>query len=850
MNGRNLTPQEQDFLWTLEKIEARQVAMGDYDSFVELQVVCRETGLELSQGLELARTLARERLLLLDRSTGSDLVKSKVANIIKSLFHTTTLVQNRLVHDVSDLKYLRFIKQIPQLTISLDGKETRESLLVCLSSKPGPERNVIESGIRAIASRYFNISAFQLSATQEVLELFGKKKDNQSLVIVAETGAGKTLAYQLPLLLWILSKKIKAYLEKKSGSKTDITVNCSAILLFPRNVLAKDQYDELVDLSARLSDNLKKLKLPSDLTSFLQIKVERDFGGVGFEERTRIYQGCPDIIITNPDTLKRRLMNPLCASLYRKGIDLVLYDEVHLYYGLFGANVASLNARLQNLLPCPPIFVGMSATIANPQKHCQKLFSVRNLPDIITDRDDMLVNFSLEHHAIIKPRAGRPSLGVCIDTTSCLLHNRREDMMRAHQLGNELRPKSLCFVDSLDLTGRWVSNQQNYENFHRVFPAVRMRFRRQYPVHFEPWAARDPEQTATCRDCKSGSDVVASLCNEYQDGRCWWFSQDSASHFRWLHLSDGVTPNDNIRVKRLTSQEVDLSELEDIYNLFNYRFDKSIEHPILPVDALVATSVLEVGVDFRGVKEVVMYGEIRSPSSYKQKAGRGAREGTLCDGLFVMTVIPPSPLANFYYRHFHRLVYPSLAPLPLEPRNPDIVRSHAFCAVFDFLALKGIDVFNVIAANQNPKQVEEDFDRAISFIRTETQNVKSFVVAYLRRLGETATRAGGIAQNAIDRTLKVLKDLSSEYGIGEEKKKVVIWIFEAFRVRGIMETLEDNFEAHLEELAGDVRIVVDSRESLALATKKVLNAIFLLGEPYKAEFSKIRQLLSGLEGTL
>lgn len=840
----SLTPQERDFLWTLEKIEARQVAMGDFDSFVELKIVCLEMGLELSQGLELARTLGRRRFLLLDRSTESDLVKSKVANVIKSLFYTTTLVQNRLVRDVSDLKYLRFIKQIPRLTISLDGKETRESLVDRLGSKPGPERDVVESGILAIASQYPKVSAFQLSATQEILELFSEKKDNQSLVIVAETGAGKTLAYQLPLLLWILNKKMREYLKKKSTSKTDVTVNCSALLVFPRNVLAKDQYDELVALGERLSDKLKKqLKLPTNLRSFLKIKVERDFGGVSLEERIRIYESSPDVIITNTDTLKRRLMNPLCTSLYQKGIDLVLYDEVHLYYGLFGANVASLNARLQNLLPWPPVFVGMSATIANPQKHCQKLFSVKNLPDIVTDREDMLRNFSLEHHVITKPRAGRPSLGVCIDTTSCLLHNRRENIMETHRLGNELRPKSLCFVDSLDLTGRWVSDQRNYENF-QVFPAVRTRFRRGYPVHFAPWAARDPTQTTTCMDCKSGKDIVASLCREYQDGRCWWFSLDSASPVRWLTLPNGITPNDNIRVKRLTSQEVSLPKLEDIYSLFH-------DHELhIPVDALIATSVLEVGVDFREIKEVIMYGEIRSPSSYKQKAGRGAREGNLDEGLFVMTVIPPSPLANFYYRHFYRLVYPSLAPLPLEPRNPDIIRSHAFCAVFDFLALQGIDVFNVITANQHPEQVEQDFDRAISFIRTNTQNAKNFVVVYLRRLGETTTRAGRIAQNAIDRTLKALEYLSSEYEIEGEKRKLVIWIFEAFRDMGIMASLEDDFEANLEELAGDVRAIVDSRESIALATKKVFNAIFLLGDRYKAESSKIKKLLSILEGTL
>jgi len=842
MSRANLTQQEREFLWALEKTEATQTAQGDYDSFVKLETVCLQAGLELTTGLDLAKSLARKRFLLLDRSSGDELVKSRTANMIKSLYHTTTLVQNRLVRDVSDLKYLRFIKQIPQLTISIDKKDISDSFVAYLGSSEGPEKNIAESAIRAIASRYPTVSAFQLLASKKILELLSKRKEGRSLVIVAETGAGKTLAYQLPLLLWILSKKVKAYLQKNLGGKTTRTLNCSALLLFPRNVLAKDQYDELADLNTRLNDALKKLKLPSDLRSFSEIKIERDFGGVGLEERTRIYRSCPDIIITNCDTLKRRLMNPLCNSLYEKGIDLVLYDEVHLYYGLFGANVASLNARLQNLLPAAPVFVGMSATVANPQKHCQKLFSIEELPDIVTDREDSLTNFSLEHHVILKPRAGRPSLGVCIDTTSTLLHNRRDGTMEAHRLRNDLRPKALCFVDSLDLAGRWVADQQNYEYFQR-FPSVRMRFRRGYPVHFAPLAGRGPVQRAACMDCKAGRDVISSICAEYQQGRCWWFSQDSGSHIRWLTLPLGVTPNDNIRVKRLTSQEVELSELEDIYALFNHQPTN------LPLDALVATSVLEVGVDFRAVKEVVMYGEVRSPSSYKQKAGRGAREGNLDDGLFVMTVIPPSPLANFYYRHFYRLVHPSLSPLPLEPRNPDIVRSHAFCAIFDFLALKGIDVFNVIAANQNSKQVEDDFNKALWFIRNERESVKGFVMAYLRRVGHPASQAREIAENAIEHALKALNTLSSEYEIMGDKKKLVIWAFEAFRDSGIMATLEDDFKENLERRAIDVRIITDSRELMTSTTKKLLNVVAVLGEQYVTEFNHMKEMLSKLEGT-
>jgi len=847
MISAQLNQSERSFLWALEKIEAGQIAGGEYDGFVKLETVCSQEKTDSIKGLQIAQSLARKRMLLLDFSTGEYLLKSKAASIIKSLYHTTTRVQRRLVHDVSDLKYLRFVKQIPQQKIPLGEKETIDIILDAIGLEAGVEQDVIECGIQAIASQYEKLSGFQLSSAQAILSLLNGKKDSPSIVIVAETGAGKTLAYELPLLLWILNKKIKAYLHKKSGEKAHEAMNCTALLLFPRNVLARDQYDELSAISTKINEKIKKMTIPTDLASFLNISIEKDFGGPAFEERARIYQSCPDIIITNPDTLKRRLMNPLCNSLYKKGIDLVLYDEVHLYYSLFGANVASLNARLQNLLPYSPVFIGMSATIANPQKHCQKLFSIGEQPEIITDREDSLIDFALEHNVIIKPRAGRPALGVCIDTTSCLLHNRHEDIVRAHAVGNDTRPKSLCFVDSLDLAGRWTHDQRNYEGFTR-YRAVRTRFRRGYPIHFRPLATQDPNLDMVCNDCKLGSDVIAGNCDEYQRGNCWWFSHDSASFARWLRLAFGVTPNDSIRVKRLTSQEVDLSSMGDIYELFtDRRFD--VGNPV-PIDALVATSVLEVGVDFKGIKEVIMYGEIRSPTNYKQKAGRGAREGNLADGLFVMTVIPPSPLANFYYRHFYRLVYPSLSPLPLEPRNPDIIRSHAFCSIFDFLSSKSIDVFNVIAAKQDPGEVEKNFNEAISFIRNKRDDVKNFVMKYARHLGHPVAQAEEIAGKAIDNSLHVLESLSSEYEIKGDRKKLVIWAFDAFRRMDVMATLEDDLKANLEKRADDLRTIADSKVSVTSAKNEILNLLSSLGASYSQEYTKVNKLLSTLEGTL
>lgn len=845
MSNIGLSKDEHDFLRTLESIEVVEIAHGEYEEFTKLDTVCSQLGINQSQGLQIASTLARNRFLLLDNSTGENLLKSKVNHVIKSLYHTTTLVQRRFVRDVSDLKYLRFTKQIPQKTVSLDKKETIDSITETMNLDYGTELDTIENSILAIAARFPKLSRFQMSATRTILTLLNRDIQNKSLVIVAETGAGKSLSYQLPLLLWIIGKKVSAYFRRESGKKTRANVNLTALLMFPRNVLAKDQYDELVALNERINAAIKKMKIPTDLKSFLNVKIEKDFGGVNIVEREKIYQSSPDIIVTNPDTLKRRLMNPLSAALYTQGIDFVLYDEVHLYYGLHGANVASLNSRLQNLLPKSPLFVGMSATIANPQKHCQKLFSISQQPDLVSDRDDFLVDHVSEHDVIVKPRAGRSTLGVCTDLTSCLLHNRREDSMRAHRSGNELRPKTLCFVDSLDLVGRWVAFQRNYEHYE-LFNTVKTQFRREYPIHFAPLAVVDVNQQSICNNCKSSNLIIASWCLEYREGRCWWFSQDDASLVRWLPILNGITPNDNIRVKRLTSQEIARSELNDIYNLF---VDRYLETE-LPVDALVATSVLEVGVDFRGVQEVIMYGEIRSPSSYKQKAGRGAREGNLSEGLFVMTVIPNSPLANFYYRHFQRLVFPSLSPLPLEPRNPDIVRSHAFCSVFDFLAMNGADVFNILSAKLDPMQIENNFNHALQLLQSEKKKVNDFVASYLLRMGYHVSQANDLSKGAIDNALKVLTSLSSEYTIRGETKKLIVWSFQAFRDMSIMATLEDEFKTNLEKHASELRLITESKDATMSAQKILQDVLCRLGKEYSSEFDRIQELLSKIGGYL
>jgi hypothetical protein len=637
---------------------------------------------------------------------------------------------------------------------------------------------------------------------------------------------------------------MRAYLSSKKH------VNCSGLLVFPRNVLAQDQLDELKSLAQLIQRQVERLSLPSDFKELLNFRIVRDFGRPGREELASIYESRPDIIVTNTEALKRRLMNPVPHQVYREGIDFVLYDEIHLYYGLHGAFVAGLNARLKTLVPNIPVFVGMSATIAKPEKHCQRLFALQTRPRLIDDREDILQRWVVEHHVILKPRAGRPPLGVVVDTTSCLLHNRRDGVANIRHLPAEERPKTICFSGSLDTTGRWTIDQNDLEFFEpRAIP--RQDFYRGYPFYYIPASRPDssPSFGQACISCHDGKDVICSFCNYYRAGGCWWFSQDSGNPGSWVRIGGGSfgslhIPNDNIRSRRLTAQEVDSWQGTSIYDLyrtevFHFIGRNRIRLDEVDADNLIATNVLEVGVDFRGIREIVMYGEIQSPATYKQKCGRGAREGNTIDGLFVMTIVPPMPLANFYYRHFWRLVNPTLSPVPLEPSNPDSLKSHAFSSVLDYLARRDINVFNVIEIREDEVGIEEEFERALNVLRTERPSVEEHVREFLRNTGNVDET---IVARAVSEAEKLLIDLSEDIELEDVKKKFVNWVFTGSRDPHVLRKLREKIATEYDSLSGYVQSTTDIERQFNEALEALERTLVKLDGSYAEASSEIKRL--------
>jgi len=830
-NETKLSPEEEHVLDVIYKLEESKINLGSYEFFPDSMIIQNSQIQTREKLYDILNTLQKKRLIILIKNEDGEfdenseikfLVRSRIAHIIWCLQNSKNmkdLDNEDWEENVVDLKYIKFDKQISKRNQDLN-KIFSESYFQ-KNFDINAEAGLLQGVIERFHDEY-DVSDFQLRSINEILNGLSKKGQNTEpygLSIVASTGAGKSLAYQIPLIIWIIDKKIKKYKKFQNVSEAAKYTNCSAILLFPRNALAKDQFDnfnEIIEIANSTIDSWTGIDL--EKKEFFKVKLRKDFGGTEYEERLKIFKELEtDIIITNTETLKRRLYDPLAHNIFKYGIDLVLYDEVHLYEGLQGSYVAGLNARLNNLISysyrgdykgLPPLFVGMSATIDKPDKHCQKLFSLKNKPTVITDENDEKEKRSTEHHIILKPRRGRVPLGVAIDAASCLIHNRRDGLQQWHrsQVDDESRPKVITFIDSLDGTARFTYylNELEWYDLDRNIPAL-WPVKRRYPAYFKPMQREvDP---SVCDECTRGNDVQVIPCRAYQRGNCWYFSSDDGNRGFWIQKLGGRYnyPRDNIRSKRVTSQEVNSQKDSDSNYVFFNEYERGLDFRNRltlneKIDNLIATPVLEVGIDFKGISEIILYGNIRSPASYKQKAGRGAREGNLEDGLCVLSVIYNTPLSNFYFRHFERLVRPYQSPIKLEVRNPDIVASQCFAAVFDFFAANGIELYKVRESDQEEeetKRIELEYNKAKELIKKD--DVMKYLESFLSNL-DYSSRDSLLIKTVIERISELLDRLNAIIKVGEKEKTLIDFLSLAPRDPKIQRQLEEQFKTEFDEL--------------------------------------------------
>jgi DEAD/DEAH box helicase domain-containing protein len=206
--------------------------------------------------------------------------------------------------------------------------------------------------------------------------------DGENLVLVTGTASGKSLAYTLPVMDTMLNDP-----------------KARAMFLFPTKALAQDQAKEM---RAFVREVVGEDAIP----------VRTYDGDTPQAQRPHI-RGEARLLITNPDMLHTGILphHPRWAALF-EGLRWVVIDELHVYRGVFGSNVANLIRRLRRLCRfygSDPQFVLTSATIANPKELAERLIEapVGLIPP------DLDGSPRAEKHIIVyNPPVIDPSLGI------------------------------------------------------------------------------------------------------------------------------------------------------------------------------------------------------------------------------------------------------------------------------------------------------------------------------------------------------------------------------------------------------------------------------------------------------
>jgi hypothetical protein len=170
-----------------------------------------------------------------------------------------------------------------------------------------------------------------------------------SYVLTTGTGSGKSLSYIVPI--------VNRVLHQRDAEGPTAPRRVRAIIVYPMNALANSQLNELKKF---LRDGYGEGREP--------VTFARYTGQEDDEKRREIRKNPPDILLTNYVMLELMLTRPADrASLIEmaRGLEFLVFDELHTYRGRQGADVALLIRRVREACRAPRLqCIGTSATMS------------------------------------------------------------------------------------------------------------------------------------------------------------------------------------------------------------------------------------------------------------------------------------------------------------------------------------------------------------------------------------------------------------------------------------------------------------------------------------------------------
>ena len=179
-------------------------------------------------------------------------------------------------------------------------------------------------------------------------EMLAADRAGKHALLVADTGAGKTLAGFLPTLV--------DFCPSQRDCKATAT-GLHTLYVSPLKALATDVQRNLVTPVEEMG---------------LAIRIETRSGDTPSDRKARQRARPPHVLLTTPESLSLLLSYPECETLFA-GLKRVVIDEVHAFAsGKRGDLLALSLTRLQSIAPGMKR-VALSATLANPQDYADWL---------------------------------------------------------------------------------------------------------------------------------------------------------------------------------------------------------------------------------------------------------------------------------------------------------------------------------------------------------------------------------------------------------------------------------------------------------------------------------------------
>ena len=196
--------------------------------------------------------------------------------------------------------------------------------------------------------------------------MLARSRRGASTLLIAPTGAGKTLAGFLPALTDLAERPSRKPGEPHRGIHT--------LYISPLKALA-------IDIKRNLEIPVEQMMLP--------VTVETRTGDTPSHRRQRQKHNPPDILLTTPEQLALLIAHKDAARFFAD-LRYVVFDELHSLVVSKRGHLLSLGlARLRKLRPSLQT-IGLSATVANPAD-LQRWLVAQNTGDATTGNQAGLI---------------------------------------------------------------------------------------------------------------------------------------------------------------------------------------------------------------------------------------------------------------------------------------------------------------------------------------------------------------------------------------------------------------------------------------------------------------------------